>query len=99
MKPPVIVPTSGDVKPCDGRSHIFESPLSGDHAEARIHCRGSETVEPCPFIGWCIQERESFQASEYGGGLHGTWHGVLFIKGRASRKGKLGPGRPRKVAA
>jgi hypothetical protein len=88
------------VKPCEGRAELFASPLEGDHAQARVHCRGSKKydIPPCPFIGWCIQEREAFQASEYRIGLHGTWHGVLFVDGKASAKSKRRPGRPRKVA-
>lgn len=101
MNLPVIAPTTEDVKPCEGRAELFESLLLADHIQARLHCRGSKKLDipPCPFLGWCNKEREAFQSSEYSIGLHGTWHGVLFINGRRSARGKRKPGRPRKDEA
>jgi hypothetical protein len=84
---PVITPSADDIKPCEGRAHWFESTNHADHAIARGHCLGTPNTTGCPFIGWCNKEREAFQASDYRGGLHGTWHGVLFIGGKASKVG------------
>lgn len=84
---PVITPGADDIKPCEGRTHQFESTNVVDHKEARAHCLGSAHTPKCPFIGWCQQERAAFQAGDYRHGLHGTWHGVLFIGGKASKVG------------
>lgn len=90
MKRPVIKPKRDEPTPCEGHSALFLSASLADHASARILCRGSKRLDvpPCPFIGWCEQERLA-SAREHGAtAVEGTWHGVLFVDGRPSRKGR-----------
>lgn len=88
MNLPVIVPTSDDIKPCEGRNQLFTSTNLTDHQTAKALCNGHKTLPPCPFIGWCHKEREAFQTTDYKHGLHGTWHGVLFVDGKVSHGGR-----------